>query len=64
MILMQPVYSSPLIKTLVQKVEDELKQLMPTMPREDIIVQAMKNSGYIITPDLDTACCCHGSGRS
>lgn len=42
-------------KTLVQKVEDELKQLMPTMPREDIIVQAMKNSGYIITPDLDTA---------
>jgi histidinol dehydrogenase len=42
-------------KALVKKVEEELKSLMPDMPRKDIITEAMKNSGYILTADLDEA---------
>ena len=42
-------------KALVGKVEQELESLMPGMPRKEIITQALANSGYIITPDIDTA---------
>ncbi len=42
-------------KALVGKVEKELEKLLHELPRQDIIMQALSHSGYIITPDIDTA---------
>ncbi|NLV27159.1 MAG: histidinol dehydrogenase [Methanomicrobiales archaeon] len=42
-------------KDLVKKVEMEIARLMDQMPRKEIILQALDNSGYILTPDMDVA---------
>lgn len=42
-------------KDLVGKVDKEIERLIDKMPRKEIILQALGNSGYIITPDIDTA---------
>lgn len=42
-------------KTLVGKVDEELGILLEELPRKEIINKALSNSGFIITPDMDTA---------
>ena len=42
-------------KSLVGKVDDELCRLLEELPRKEIITQALSHSGYITTPDIDSA---------
>ncbi|HUU74607.1 MAG TPA: histidinol dehydrogenase [Methanoregulaceae archaeon] len=42
-------------RTLTEKVEKEIDRLLIDAPRKEIIEKALAQSGYILTPDLDSA---------
>lgn len=42
-------------RTIVGRVEEELGRQLADAPRKEIIMQALSSSGYMTTPDLDTA---------
>ncbi|HII98646.1 MAG TPA: histidinol dehydrogenase, partial [Methanoregula sp.] len=43
-------------KTLPAKVGEEIKKMVAEAPRKEIIVEALKNSGYTIVDDIAAAC--------